>query len=70
MTKLEESGIPSKDIELYIKDGVCVLEDEICQPDKNGKYEYGYHRNDCPADGHIEREEWSEVESEDEWPLN
>ena len=74
MTRLEESGIPQRDIEQYVKDGVCILEDEICRPDTNGEYDHGYHRNDCPAHGHIEQdprdEEVYQSESEDEWPLN
>ena len=74
MTKLEESGIPQQDIEQYVKDGVCILEDDICRPDTNGEYEHGYHRNDCPAHGYIEwdprDEEIYHSESEDDWPLN
>ena len=74
MTKLEESGISEQDIEIYVKDGVCILEDDICRPDTNGEYEHGYHRNDCPAHGHIEwdprDDEVYHSESEDEWPLN
>ena len=74
MTKLEESGISEQDIEIYVKDGVCILEDDICRPDTNGEYEHGYHRNDCPAHGYIEwdprDDEVYHSESEDEWPLN
>ena len=56
IAKLEEVGCNEKEIEHHMKDDVCLFEDQVCQPDSKGNYQHGYHREDCPAEGHIDED--------------
>ena len=56
IAKLEEVGCNEKEIEQHMKEDVCLFEDQVCQPDSKGNYQHGYHREDCPAEGHIDED--------------
>ena len=56
VAKLEEVGCNKEEIEHRMKDGICLFEDQVCQPDSKGNYQHGFHREDCPAEGHIDED--------------
>ena len=67
MTRLEEVGCNQEEIEHRMQDGVCLFENQICQPDSKGNYPHGFHRDDCPAEGHIHEDPRDEYEEKSTW---
>ena len=56
MSSLKEVGCTQEEIEHRMQDGVCLFENQACQPDSKGNYLYGFHREDCPAEEHTDED--------------
>ena len=56
MSSLKEVGCTQEEIEHRMQDGICLFENQACQPDNKGNYLYGFHREDCPAEEHTDED--------------